>query len=78
MEISTGCVKIEAKNNFMKKLDKLFDISFCKCKIELCPEKKCTCKDNVHNQFWSSGSLNLKETKLGALDNYKLEIQISQ
>ena len=32
----------------MKKLDKLFDISFCKCKIELCPEKKCTCKDNVH------------------------------
>ena len=48
MKISTGRVKIEAKNNFMKKLDKVFDISFCKCKIELCPEKKCTCKDNVH------------------------------
>ena len=49
-DVSLGRGKLDIKENFMKKLDRLFDILNCKCDIILCNDFGCPedCKLQVH------------------------------
>lgn len=49
-KVSSGRVKMEEKDKFLKKLNRLMDILTCKCEIKSCPDAGCkfACLTGVH------------------------------